>query len=99
MVSTGARLGLALAGWYLIERRTARQQGDLARSRAGLSRRLRKAFEALGPTYIKLGQILSSGEGLFPAELVGEFKLLRDRVPPESFDAVRRVVEEELGRS
>ena len=44
---------------------------------------------SLGPTYIKLGQILSSGEGIFPAELVGEFKLLRDRVPPESFDDVR----------
>src|SRR4029077_8993043 len=32
-------------------------------------------------------------------ELVTEFKLLRDRVPPESFDDVRRVVELELGRS
>ncbi len=53
-------------------------------SRAGLSRRLRKAFERLGPTYIKLGQILSSGEGVFPPELVGEFRLLRDQVPPES---------------
>ena len=39
-------------------------------SRAGLSRRLRRAFERLGPTYIKLGQILSSGEGIFPEELV-----------------------------
>ena len=39
------------------------------------------------------------GEGLFPEELVAEFKLLRDRVPPESFDDVRRVVELELGRS
>ncbi|MDQ2725833.1 MAG: AarF/UbiB family protein [Actinomycetota bacterium] len=98
VVSTGLRLGRALAGWYLIDRRAARRHGDPSRSRAGLSRRLRRAFEALGPTYIKLGQILSSGEGLFPAELVGEFKLLRDHVPPESFDAVRTVVEEELGR-
>ena len=36
----------------------------------GLSRRLRIAFGKLGPTYIKLGQILSSGEGIFPPELV-----------------------------
>ena len=57
------------------------------------------AFGHLGPTYIKLGQIVSGGEGLFPEELVSEFKLLRDRVPPESFDDVRRVVELELGRS
>ena len=52
-----------------------------------------------GPTYIKLGQIVSGGEGLFPQELVDEFKMLRDRVPPEPFDAVRRVVELELGHS
>ena len=56
------------------------------------------AFERLGPTYIKLGQILSSGEGIFPEELVAEFQLLRDRVPPEPFSVVRRTVEAELGR-
>ena len=68
-------------------------------SRADLSRRLRIAFSHLGPTYIKLGQIVSGGEGLFPQELVTEFKLLRDRVPAEPFEAVRRVVELELGSS
>jgi len=52
----------------------------------------------LGPTYIKLGQIISSGEGLFPEELVREFKLCRDRVRAEPFEVVRRVVEEDLGR-
>jgi ubiquinone biosynthesis protein len=51
----------------------------------------------LGPTYIKLGQIISSGEGLFPEELVGEFQKLRDKVPPERFEDVRAVVESELG--
>ncbi len=56
------------------------------------------AFERLGPTYIKLGQILSSGEGIFPEELVAEFQLLRDQVPPEPFSVVRRTVESELGR-
>jgi len=89
-------LGRALAGWYLLDRRRARRTGRPQQSRAGLSRRLRVAFQKLGPTYIKLGQILSSGEGLFPAELVSEFRLLRDRVPAEPFDTVRRVVEEEL---
>ena len=56
------------------------------------------AFERLGPAYIKLGQIVSSGRGLFPEELVAEFKLLRDRVPPEPFERGARVVEAELGR-
>jgi ubiquinone biosynthesis protein len=97
VVRVGAELVKAVGGWYLIERRRGRQQGRPEVSRAGLSRRLRVAFQTLGPTYIKLGQILSSGEGLFPAELVSEFRLLRDRVPPEPFEAVRTVVEEELG--
>ena len=66
-------------------------------SRAGLSRRLRRAFERLGPAYIKLGQIVSSGQGLFPPELVDEFKRCRDQVPAEPFAVVRRVVEEDLG--
>ena len=67
-------------------------------SRAGLARRLRIAFEQLGPTYIKMGQIISSGEGIFPTELVAEFRLLRDRVPPEPFSDVLRIVEEDLGQ-
>ena len=45
-----------------------------------------------------MGQILSSGEGVFPPELVGEFRLLRDRVPAERFEVVRQVVEADLGR-
>jgi ubiquinone biosynthesis protein len=77
--------------WAIRERGTER-------SRAGLSRRLRPAFETLGPTYIKLGQILSSGEGVFPEELVAEFRLLRDRVPPEPFSHVRLTIEEDLGQ-
>jgi ubiquinone biosynthesis protein len=87
-------LGRALAGWAL----KGRRQGGSA-SKRDLSRRLRVAAERLGPTYIKLGQIISSGEGLFPEELVGEFQKLRDKVPPETFDDVRAVVESELGAS
>lgn len=86
----GSRLGWAMAWWYLKERGTDR-------SRAGLSRRLRIAFEKLGPTYIKLGQIISAGEGVFPAELTDEFRLCRDRVPAVAFSTVRRIVEEDLG--
>jgi ubiquinone biosynthesis protein len=88
-----SQIGWAVAIWYLRDRRRGRSA-----SRAGLSRRLRIAFQRLGPTYIKLGQILSSGEGIFPPELVGEFKLLRDRVPAERFSDVREVVESDFGR-
>jgi ubiquinone biosynthesis protein len=94
VVRVAAILGTALAGWYVGDRRRGQHL-----SRAGLSRRLRRAFERLGPTYIKLGQILSSGEGLFPEELVAEFRLCRDRVPAEPFAVVRRIVEADLGMS
>ncbi|MFZ9580208.1 MAG: ABC1 kinase family protein, partial [Ilumatobacteraceae bacterium] len=70
---------------------------DPADSRGDVSRRLRRAVETLGPTYIKLGQIISSGEGLFPSELVEQFKLCRDQVPAEPFSTVRTTVEQDLG--
>ncbi len=93
VVTVGGSLGWALGNWYLREKRLTQTE-----SRAGVSLRLRKAFEKLGPTYIKLGQILSSGEGIFPDELVSQFKYLRDRVPAEPFSTVRRIVESDLGR-
>ena len=92
VIRVAGHLGFALANWSL----GARRSGG-ATSRADLSRRLRIAAEHLGPTYIKLGQIISSGEGLFPEELVTEFKKCRDQVPPEPWHLVRAVIESELG--
>jgi ubiquinone biosynthesis protein len=88
-------LGTAIAPWMLKKRRKKFDTPEASRS--DVSRRLRLAAEALGPTYIKLGQIISSGEGLFPAELVSEFKKCRDQVPAEPFDEVRLTVEQDLG--
>jgi ubiquinone biosynthesis protein len=93
VITVARRLGLAVGLWALRDRR----RGGEA-SRSGISRRLRQAAERLGPTYIKLGQIISSGEGIFPAELVDEFKKCRDQVPAEPFSVVRQVIEEELGQ-
>jgi ubiquinone biosynthesis protein len=93
LAATLRHLGPALGLWAAGKRR--KQRTD---SVADLSRRLRRAAERLGPAYIKLGQIISAGEGVFPEVLVTEFKKCRDQVPPEPFDAVRRVVEEDLGR-
>ncbi|MBK9559438.1 MAG: AarF/ABC1/UbiB kinase family protein [Candidatus Microthrix sp.] len=94
LVTVGSRIVWALAGWVVHERR-AKDRGPRME---GLSRRLRQAAEDLGPTYIKLGQIISSGAGIFPDELVAQFALLRDKVPAEDFDVVRQVVETDLGR-
>jgi ubiquinone biosynthesis protein len=94
-VVTIGRLAGAIGPWAVRKRRGAVSG---AASTSELARRLREAAEALGPTFIKLGQILSSGEGVFPPELVEEFKRCRDQVPAEHFDDVRRTVEADLGR-
>ena len=91
-VTVVRRIGGARAAWTL----TGRRRGG-SESKADLSRRLREAAETLGPTYIKLGQIISSGEGIFPSELVAEFIKCRDQVPAEGFHVVREVVEHDLG--
>ncbi len=88
-------LGKAVLPWLLRKRRGRYATPEA--SRADISQRLRLAAERLGPTYIKLGQIISSGEGLFPPELVTEFKRCRDQVPAEPFEVVRQVVEADLG--
>lgn len=44
--------------------------------------RLRHAFEQLGPTYVKLAQLVASSEGVFPEPYCVEFRKCLDRVPP-----------------
>ena len=95
-VTVVADFGTAIGLWWLTGRRKGKA-GDHAASRVDLSRRLRLSIERLGPTYIKLAQIISSGEGLFPEELVSEFKKCRDQVPAQPFDVVRATVEEDFG--
>ncbi len=60
--------------------------------------RLRLALEELGPTFIKVGQILSTRPDIFPAEYIEELLKLQDRIPPVSFAMVSGVIESELGR-
>jgi predicted unusual protein kinase regulating ubiquinone biosynthesis (AarF/ABC1/UbiB family) len=58
---------------------------------------LRLAFEKLGPTYVKLGQLIASGEALFPPRYSAEFQKCLDRVPAFSFDDVKATLLEDLG--
>jgi ubiquinone biosynthesis protein len=59
---------------------------------------LRMAFEELGPTYIKLGQILSTRPDLIPLEFIKELTKLQDKVPAFPFDQVRKVIDSEFER-
>jgi ubiquinone biosynthesis protein len=71
-----------------------------AREYAHLSgaRRLRLALGQLGPTFIKLGQLLSARRDLLPPAVVDELRHLQDEAPAVPFDEIRGVIEAELGR-
>ncbi len=59
--------------------------------------RLRRAFERCGPTFVKLGQLLSLRPDLVPVEFSQEFEKLQDTVPEVEFTEVKAIVEAELG--
>src|ERR671932_1642200 len=59
--------------------------------------RLRDALEELGPTYAKLGQILSTRPDLLPPEFIAELATLQDDVAPMTEAEVVAVMEQELG--
>ena len=69
----------------------------LVRRRPPLPLRLRVAFARLGPTYVKLGQVIASSPGMFPEEWTREFASLRDRVPAFPGVEARRIISDEFG--
>lgn len=84
----GPRLVLRLL--RLIERRSADNVD------AGV--KLSKAFQRLGPSYIKLGQFLATRSDVIGREIAAELSKLQDRLPPFSDDVARQAIERALGR-
>jgi ubiquinone biosynthesis protein len=71
----------------------AESQADLS-----IQERLRASFEELGPTFVKLGQLLSTRPDLMPEAYIEEFTKLQDNVQPLPFEVVKQTVEQELNR-
>lgn len=63
-----------------------------------MARILRKLFQRLGATYVKLGQFIASAPSLFPEAYVREFQSCLDQTPATDFETIKRTVEAELGR-
>jgi ubiquinone biosynthesis protein len=64
-----------------------------------MATRLRKAFEELGPTFIKLGQLLSTRSDIVPEHFIEEFIQLQDNVQPLDFNVIKELIEKELKSS
>lgn len=58
--------------------------------------RLRLALEELGPTFVKLGQILSVRADILPLDFIHELSKLQDEVKPIPFESIKKIVEDEL---
>src|SRR5205814_4160925 len=91
LLGRAARVASVFAKYGL---RETRGGADPVESRA---RRLRDALEELGPTFAKLGQILSTRPDLLPPEFIIELSSLQDDVAPLTEAEVVQVMEEELG--
>lgn len=72
---------------------------DPVTDRFSMPQRVRLILEELGPTFIKIGQIMSTRPDLLPPEYIRELEKLQDRVPPFDFDAVKQQIEKELGQT
>ena len=79
-------------GLQMISRRTGAIQKHTR------AERIRMSMEELGPTYVKLGQLLSTRTDLIPIEFIEEFSKLQEHVPPFPFREVKKVLERELQR-
>jgi ubiquinone biosynthesis protein len=93
-----ASAGAVAAGVFVRESVRLRRRGsrDVVAHAAG--RAMVGLCTTLGATFIKVGQIASTRADLLPRPLVDELALLRDRVPPFPFPAVRETIETALGR-
>src|SRR5262249_33939797 len=75
----------------------ASENGEAENRKISFAERLRLALQDLGPSFVKLGQILSTRGDLLPADVIRELKKLQEDVPPIPVEDVRRVIEETLG--
>lgn len=63
----------------------------------GIGERMRLAFQELGPTFVKLGQVLSMRPDLIPDHVIEELVKLQDQVAPMPFETVQEILNRELG--
>jgi ubiquinone biosynthesis protein len=96
LMARGTKIGTVFAKHGLKEL-FGRPDSEGAVGRRRQAKRLRSSLEELGPTFAKIGQILSTRPDLMPPEFIEELATLQDNVPPLTEEQVVRVMEQELG--
>ncbi len=96
LMARGTKIGTVFAKHGLKEL-FGRPDADGSVGRRRQAKRLRSSLEELGPTFAKIGQILSTRPDLMPPEFIEELATLQDNVPPLTEEQVVRVMEQELG--
>jgi ubiquinone biosynthesis protein len=96
LAARGTRIAAVMAK-HGVKALFGRPGEDGATGRRAQARHLRSALEELGPTFAKLGQVLSTRPDLLPPEFIEELATLQDNVPPLTEEEVVRVMEQELG--
>ncbi|MCE9670141.1 AarF/UbiB family protein [Myxococcus stipitatus] len=89
---------LERAGLWRILGRKEKVEVSPEAQRASTARRFRMLLSDLGPTFIKLGQVLSTRADLLPAEFIDELSLLQDHVEPIPLEQVHAQIRDSLGK-
>ncbi|MDW7694284.1 AarF/ABC1/UbiB kinase family protein [Flammeovirgaceae bacterium SG7u.111] len=89
----------ALRKFISAKKRVAWTRSDISVFELTRWERIRMVIEELGPTFVKLAQLLSNRPDILPSALIAEFAILQDKVPPFEGAEARRIVEEETGKT
>jgi ubiquinone biosynthesis protein len=84
--------------WDVLGRRDESARPSPEELRATTARRFRETLEELGPTFVKLGQILSSRPDILPLDFIAELSTLQDRVAPMTIEVVLQEIERSFGK-
>lgn len=76
---------------------TLNRQETVEIARMSTAARARHALQALGPAFIKLGQVLATRVDLFPPDWIAEFEMLQDQIQPIDFSLLQPQLEQDLG--
>ncbi|MFZ5967453.1 MAG: 2-polyprenylphenol 6-hydroxylase [Bacillota bacterium] len=87
---------LGIFDYINIKKRIEKDNDEGIKEKLSIGERLRLSLEELGPTFVKLGQIISTRPDILPADVIAELEKLQDAVPPFPFEDVKSMIESEF---